>query len=662
MKWMRRIVWVCAAWLSFSVQARVTHLLPVPKSVVVEQRKKTIQLRNRLVCEELPSPRIVRAFHNLLGQTLTTEGKGIRLEIKTGCEISEAYDYVLADYPNEAYRLTVGEKGIRIEATTETGVIRAVQTLAQMAEGTKNQKSLEACTIVDWPAFKLRGWMHDIGRSYISVEELKRQIRLFGRFKVNALHLHLTENQAWRFEVKRYPQLTEAGSMVRFPGKYYTQEECKELVQLAADYGITVIPEIDMPGHSEAFERAMEHSMQTDSGVEELKAILDEVCEVFAEAPYIHIGADDQQITYPGFLQIFTDYLHERGKRVVVWNPIRGVVITNRLGADMTQMWSTAGRTVSGLPNIDCRYNYINHFDVFADLVGIYKSNIYYAQQGSQEVAGEITATWNDRLLTEESDIMRQNNLYANVLASTARAWKGGGLQYIEKGGTTLPDSGPEFEDFADWERRFLFHKAHSLREVSIPYVRQTDVRWQVAYEREGMCIDTLSARGAGVYLRHTWGNIVPGLIPNPQPGMTAHAWTYVYSPVKQMAGAVIEFQNYGRSENDRAPNDGCWDRKGSRIWLNDEEIPEPVWTNAGKKISGEVPLANENFTARPPLPVVLQKGWNKVQLFLPYVPADGIRLNKWMFTFVLTDLSGRDALDGLIYSPDKEKNKHSKL
>ena len=83
--------------------------------------------------------------------------------------------------------------------------------------------------------------------------------------------------------------------------------------------------------------------------------------------------------------------------------------------------------------NIDCRYNYINHFDVYADLVGIYKSNIYYAQQGSEEIAGTITATWNDTKTETETDIIEQNNQYANILASVERAWKGG-EQYIEQG------------------------------------------------------------------------------------------------------------------------------------------------------------------------------------------------------------------------------------
>ncbi len=442
-----------------------------------------------------------------------------------------------------------------------------------------------------------------------------------------------------------------------------------------------MIPEIDMPGHSAAFERAMGHSMQTDQGVEELQQILTEVASVFVRAPYIHIGADEQTITYPDFLKIMTDKVHSLGKKVVVWNPIRGVSISKEAGFDMTQMWSTSGRVVQGMPNIDCRYNYTNHFDVFADLVGIYKSNIYYSPQGTEDIAGFISAPWNDRKTPTQEDIVCQNNIYANVLASAERAWIGGGRRYIEEGGTTLPNSGEEYEEFRDWETRFLFHKDHSLAAEPIPYVRQTNVRWRISdafpnggnsaaqfppetaaddvlpdvFEYEGTTYGSGMATGAAVYLRHTWGeNIIPGFYARPQLNTTAYAWTYVYSPVEQTVGAQIEFQNYGRSENDKAPDAGKWDRKGSCVWLNGTEIMPPVWENSGLGINAEVDLKNENFTARRPVAVTLKAGWNKVLLKLPYVSANGIRLNKWLFTFVLTDTEGRNAVDGLIYSPAK--------
>lgn len=644
--------------------ATVDHLLPPVKSYAALDHQG-FALKRDVVLTDPYSSELLREVLTSNGASIT-DGGDVTVKVETVNEIPGAFNHKLPAYPDEAYTISISENDIVIKVLSPIGVIRAAQTLNQLAMDTD---VLDAVYIEDWPAFKLRGYMHDVGRSYISVDELKKHIRLLSSFKINTFHWHLTENQAWRFEVKAYPQLTEAGTMTRFPGLYYTQDDAREVMAEARKHGVTVIPEIDMPGHSEAFERAMGFSMQTAQGKEVLKKVLDEVVDVFADAPYIHVGADEKTITDNTFLDTMINHLHAKGKKVVCWNPINGVNITGH-NFDMTQMWSTRGNKIAGRPNIDCRYNYTNHFDVFADLVGIYKSSIYYEPQGTDEVAGTISAPWNDRKTPTQEDIIAQNNFYASAIASGERAWKGGGEQYIEQGGTMLPNSGSEFDEFADWERRFLLHKNSTLKGEPIPYVKQTNVRW---YVTEGFAnngnsdasfapeedLDNPSwtitpVTGAGIYLRHTWGGTVPGLYGNAAINQTAYAYTYIYSPVDQTAGALIEFQNYGRSEKDTAPDNGKWDRKGSRIWLNDEELFPFDWTNAGKGINNEVDLGNENFPARKPLPVQLKAGWNKVFIKLPYVNAPGVRLNKWMWTFVLTDPDGNDALDGLIYSPSQ--------
>ena len=102
----------------------------------------------------------------------------------------------------EAYRLSVSNKRIKIEAVTEQGVYWAMQTLRQLERKKGKRSSVAGCEIVDWPAFRIRGFMQDVGRSYISMEELKREIEILSRFKINVFHWHLTENQAWRLESK----------------------------------------------------------------------------------------------------------------------------------------------------------------------------------------------------------------------------------------------------------------------------------------------------------------------------------------------------------------------------------------------------------------------------------------------------------------------------
>ncbi len=669
------------------VQAKVIHLLPKPQSVT-ETNGTPFALNRAVTITDATNCVALRKFFTDNGCEIAATG-GTPVTVAIVESIDGTYDYTLEGFDNESYTLTVTADAINITAVKPIGVIRAAQTLVQLAEGYDNDTAtIETVEIKDWAAFKLRGFMHDVGRSFISVDELKTHIDLLSRFKVNCFHWHFTENQAWRFEVKGYPQLTDASSMTRFAGSYYTQAECKAVEEYATERGVIIIPEIDMPGHSEAFKRAMGYSMQTDEGVAVLQTVLKQIAEVFPNAPYIHIGADEETITYPNFLKIMTDTIHNLGKKAVVWNPISGVNIANT-EADMTQMWSSRGTKITGKANIDCRYNYTNHFDVFADVVGIYRSNIYYVEKGNEEVAGTISAYWNDRKTPTEEDIVKQNNMYANVIASAERAWIGGGRQYIEAGGTMLPNSGEEFDEFADWERRFLFHKNNSLAEQPIPYVKQTNVRWRItdpfpnngnsatvfppeeagkststdlldeSYTYNGATYYTGMATGAGIYLRHTWGNnILPTYYGSTNhSNATAYAWTYVYSPTTQTVGAQIEFQNYGRSEKDKAPDAGKWDRKGSDIWINGVRIDPPVWDNTGISIDNEKDLKNENFTAREPIAVTLNAGWNKVFIKLPYVGADGVRLNKWMFTCVFTDTEGKNAVEGLIYSPNQCKD-----
>lgn len=693
---MRRIIVTMlvalAIFLPSSLQAGVEHLLP--KVQVLERTGKAPFILHRAINITYSNGAVqcplLEGFFIENGCTLA--GKGAAVKVSLVKSIKGAHDYALHGYENEAYTLKVSANKIHIEAVTNIGVIRATQTLMQLAEGCeKGNETIAAVKITDWPAFKLRGYMHDTGRSYIPVDELIKQIELLSRFKVNTFHWHLTENQAWRFEIKAYPELTSESSMTRHEGKYYTQEECKAVMAAAKKHGVIVIPEIDMPGHSDAFERAMGFGMQTEKGKKVVKAALDEVVEVFAEAPYIHIGGDEVSTT-AAYLNEMIAHVESKGKKAGIWNPINGIG-QDALDASLAQMWGTRGIVASGKANIDCRYNYTNHFDVFADLVGIYKSTIYYKERGDATVAGTISACWNDRKLESVADIMAQNNIYANIIASAERAWIGGGKHYIDNcnnggtnggGGVMLPNSGDEYEAFADWERRFLFHKANSLKDEPIPYVKQTNVRWRITeafpnggdaskvfppeeqmneagilpvnYQYNGKTFHTGIATGAGIYLRHTWGNnIISAYYDTPLYNQTAYAWTYVYSPMEQEAGAIIEFQNYSRSEQDPAPAAGQWDLYGSNIWLNGAPIPAPSYENTGINISNkEVTLKNENFSARKPITVQLKKGWNKVFLKLPYTNAS-YRLDKWMFTFVLTDKEGCKALDGLIYSPDQQ-------
>lgn len=564
-----------------------------------------------------------------------------------------------AKFQEEAYHLLITKKGILLEATTPKGMYWGRQTLEQL-KTTKNKKIyLPQCDITDWPAFRIRGFMHDVGRSYIPVEELKREISLLSRYKINVFHWHLTENQAWRLECRKYPQLNAPENMEREKGKFYTLEEARQLVEFCKQHQVLLIPEIDMPGHSAAFVRTFKTDMQSEKGTQILKDIIDEVCATF-DVPYLHIGTDEVQFTNPDFVPMMVKYIRDKGKKVISYNPGWNYKPGE---IDMTQLWSYRGKAQKGIPAIDCCYHYANHFDTYADLVAMFNSRIYNQPEGSDDLAGCIVAFWNDRFIDNTPQLLAENNFYPYMLTLAERAWCGGGNCYFDGKGTLLWEDEPEqLAAFREFEHRLLWQKNTWLKEVPFPYVRQTQSEWKITdafpnggdlnkvfppeekedsvYQYEGKTYKTRKIIGNGIYLRHVWGTLVPGFYANPQENHTAYATRWIYSPKERKTKLALEFQNYSRSESDLAPRQGTWDYKCSRAWLNGQEIMPPVWENTNTECSNEIPLKNENYMSRPAIDITLKKGWNKLMLKLPVgkFSSKETRLVKWMFTAAILD------------------------
>ena len=227
----------------------------------------------------------------------------------------------------EGYELRIRPNGILITAADDAGVFYACRTLDQL--GARGDSP--CCDIKDSPAFAIRCFMHDAGRHFRPVETLKADIDEMARLKINAFHWHLTDDQGWRIEIKKYPKLTEIGSKrektlvdyyyVNYPqvfdgeehGGYYTQEQIKDVVAYAASKYINVIPEIEMPGHALAAlasypelscDSTQAYKVSPTWGVFEqvfcpsettfkfFEGVMDEVVELFP-SEYIHIGGDE---------------------------------------------------------------------------------------------------------------------------------------------------------------------------------------------------------------------------------------------------------------------------------------------------------------------------------------------------------------------------------
>ncbi|MGN0860497.1 MAG: family 20 glycosylhydrolase [Candidatus Spyradosoma sp.] len=631
-------------------------------------------------CDVVPLPQKYEEPRS--GGTVPAHG----LEKKVSVERVKTLKGVPARAADEAYSLTVSKSGVKIRATTDAGVLNARKTLTRMIAAAEAEgRGVPACKVLDWPAYPMRGFMMDCGRSFIPLADLKKIVEFCAACKINVFHWHLTENQGWRLESKLYPKLNAKSSYTRDEGRFYTFKEARELVEFCRERGVMLIPEIDMPGHSAAFERAFGCGMQTEKGTEILKNLVDEaIREAFPTdaTPYFHIGTDEVKIVNPNFVPEMVAFVRARGKKAATWNP----------GApykpgeiDLVQMWSGRGRPLAGTPSLDCRLHYFNHFDSFADPVAVFFSNFGGKPEADDTIAGGVAAIWCDRRIVGTDAILANNSFYPAILAFAETAWRGGREKYFHDGhGTVIPTEGEDLEKLRDFERRILpFKKKLGAK---MPWVPQADVRWRVTeafpnggdlkkefppekelkdeYVFEGRKIGTREARGAAVYLRHVWGKgglgTVAALLDDPQPNSTVYAWAWVHSPKKQKVGIWAQTHKVGASEPDLPPPQGKWDERESRFWLNGKEIPPPRWENSHTGRNQETPLANENFEVRPPIAATLNAGWNKVLIKLPVAgfSSGRARLYKWMFTFAFVSPDGSSPVEGLRWEIDEAATK----
>ncbi|MCC6289069.1 MAG: beta-N-acetylhexosaminidase, partial [Chitinophagaceae bacterium] len=378
---------------------------------------------------------------------------------------------------NEAYELKVASSVIRLSANTSHGIFNGIQTLKQLVA---NGSRINACTITDWPAFGWRGYMIDAGRNYVEMGLLKQQIDVMAAYKLNVFHFHATEDIAWRIAVKQYPQLTSPEFMLRNKGMYYSEDEIKELIAFCKERYITFVPEIDMPGHSAAFKRAMGVDMQSDSGIVIIKNILKEFCSTY-DVDYIHIGADEVKISNKNFVPEITNYIESLGKRVIGWQP--GGNFTN---STIRQLWMDDNAHLSNQLNlqfIDSRHLYINHMDPLEAVTTIFNRKIADKENGDAHTLGGTICMWHDRAVNKDEDILKMNPVYPSMLAFAERSWQGGG-----HAGWISNISDGDVPAFKEFETRLLKNKEFYFQHLPFPYVKQREIVWKLygPYDNKG--------------------------------------------------------------------------------------------------------------------------------------------------------------------------------
>jgi hypothetical protein len=529
---------------------------------------------------------------------------------------------------SEAYRLEVNKDGVSVTANNVKGIFNGLQTLYQLIDNRK----VDGCSITDYPAFSWRGYMVDVGRNFQSIELLKQQIDKMAQYKLNVFHFHLTEDIAWRLQIKQYPQLTEARHMERNKGQFYSIEQMKDLIQYCADRYITLVPEIDMPGHSGAFKRAMGVDMQSREGMQMVKNILIEICRIY-NMPYLHIGADEVRITNQQFLPEVTRLIRDHKKKVIGWAPGG-----NYDEHTIRQLWKDEGdKDVHNntIKYIDSKYLYISDFDPMNSVVTIFNRQLGGKLHGDSSLLGAEFCVWNDRKVIEQEDIVSKNPVYPDMLAFAERSWKGGGYPGV------LFNIGPEnsarAKEFVDFENRLLAHKEKYFTRLPFNYVKQTHIKWNLygpfynngdltkTYWPEaknaniGDSIPVIQATGGTVCLWPTHFPTVVGWLPEPKINTTWYASSKFWSDTDTTLNFWIDFKDLSRSGADATPPKGEWDYMKSKLWLNSQIVSPPNWTHAGRPAGRlEEPMVDENFYYRQPNQINVKKGWNTLLVKLP--------------------------------------------
>ena len=545
-----------------------------------------------------------------------------------------------------AYRLGVSEEGIRIEAFNESGLFYGLQTLRQLAAG---KRALPFCEIMDWPAFPVRGFMHDCGRNFRSIESLKRHIDLASQLKINYFHWHLSDYPAYHLECKKYPQLNAPEHRTRDKTDTYTYAQVRELIAFAKARNVTIIPEIDMPGHSDYFVRTFGFEMHTEQGMKVLEDILDEFCaEVPAEdCPIIHIGADEVSVpNAKEFIARMSKKLAEHGRTPMQWEGPWDLPVG---AASIAQRWvqgksSQAADSIKQ-PTVDSSIGYSNLMDPALLVRRWFFMQPCGVEKGNMVRLGAIFCTWPDRRVADKSLIPLQSPQWPGLCAMAERAWVGGSSPEADAFPTDMPAPDSEAaRAFAAFELRMEAIRQAVFKDEPFPYwteaARENLVVGPVPMDQvEAVRAKVLAGQLEGLPVRKAFGgslyfHTAPGawnlgMFSHIAPGHCVWVISQVSAERDGSAPFMLGFDAPLRSHQyyTGVPEPGEWSRCGTRIWLNGAEQRNPrryslqhsARTNMAQE--PEVPLDNEEiWWTQQPTFLPLRRGVNTLIIEQPYM------------------------------------------
>ncbi len=402
------------------------EIIPKPLSMIQKSGHFTVDYNTVIVVPD-SSPELLNTAHllNIEIRNIT----GLEVEVRKAGKNPPSSNVIVfskkdrsGDLGKEGYSIEVSSRRVEIASPEPAGTFWATQTIKQIlmtsALDNTTANTIPCVAIIDKPAFEWRGFQLDCSRNFMSIEYVKRYIDLLAYHKLNVLHWHLIDDQGWRLESKKYPKLTEIGAWRPFRefgrGGYYTQDEAREIVRYAAERYITVVPEIEMPGHAtaaiaaypelscegEAIDVETHHGIHPNlfcAGKEStftfIENVLKEMCTIFP-SEYIHIGGDeavkdkwkacphcqkrikalgikDENELQGYFTRRIDKFMRKQGRVIIGWDEIleggasKTAIVQSWRGEEGAIEGAKAGHRVISTP-----YNYV-YFDFPNEAEGI---------------------------------------------------------------------------------------------------------------------------------------------------------------------------------------------------------------------------------------------------------------------------------------------------
>lgn len=576
----------------------------------------------------------------------------------------------------EAYALSVTPKGALIKALDTKGFYYGLKTLEQLLLRRQGVTTVAACDILDWPDFEVRGFMNDVGRNYMPLPIISQELDSMAQMKLNVYHFHMTEDPGWRLESKIHPELNAPANFSRMPGKFYTQKEFKQLVEYCRLRNILLIPEMDMPGHSTGFRKALNVKMRDEKATKALVGLIKELCSLVPKEkmPIIHIGTDevrnpDEHVDQET-LKMYFDTVESCGRTPMRWNP--GLSPKGYNGA-IQQLWS-GRQSRAAWPSKDAKYidsleTYLNHLDPFEVAMTMYFRRPCPFQDA--EGMGMILCSFPDLEITDPRNQVLQTPVYSGIAFVSEPLWNNphpkveGDPNQDEymKYFSNLPVQGdPLLKGFAEYENRVLAIRDRFFVNKEFNYVRQANIPWKLLGPiphggksdkvfppeenmKGGKIPDSFDIDGQSYVWSgedYTGGTILfkhycdfPTLFNGakmgayPHKNHTYYARTYIYSPKAQTVPFWVSGHTWATSDwrNGPASVKGKWFHADPKFFVNGQEIAPPEWAKPG---NGGV-MVDENYHFRKPAMIPLNKGWNSVLVKSP----SNNSARRWMFTFV---------------------------